>query len=237
MIYLLANTKGGSTKSSLVSSLIHHFPGKKLAIDLDPQGTLSDYFRAPSEKSFIDYFFYGSELTIFPTSFENIDLLPSPRKSEDISGRKMTDSLKKKYHKVLSLDYDNIFIDTMGLKNHKELLLDLAIQGINQSTVVILPVNMEMQYIKGAKTIIDLINNNTKKVIVPNRIEKALLPFSQSSIYREFEERISLLGKISIAPYIHENKNFFRYIENSEKVEIKDFAKVAKFLQEVSCLE
>jgi len=189
-IWTVSNQKGGVGKTTTVVSLagLLSAKGKKvLCIDLDPQGSLSSYFRLDSdriEKSVYNLFQDGSarrELNpskyVYHTAFEGLDLLPASsalatldRQASQFKGLGLVIS-----HVVKKLEnsYDVVLIDTPPM------LGVLMINALAACDQLIIPVQTEFLAIKGLERMLktlDMIQSSRQKPlpfsIVPTMFDK-----------------------------------------------------------------
>lgn len=160
---VIANNKGGVAKTTSVYNLIGYFAKegyKVLAIDLDPQGNLTDSFGVDLdniEKTAYDALKEKSLEGNLITINENIDLLPSnldvERANLDFVSVLGRETLLKKALKNLKGKYDICLIDTSPN------LSTLTLNALAGADSVYIPLRSGYFEMRGASVLLDVINN------------------------------------------------------------------------------
>lgn len=174
-IYAICNQKGGVGKTTSAQSLaigLAQKGNRTLAIDLDPQGSLSILLGVnnPDElettvTTMLEYIDQGEDfdphLGILH-HHENIDFLPA---NIELGGmeRSLANSISRehllaKYIKMLEDDYDSVVIDcspSLGL---------ITLNALTCATQVVIPVHAQFLSIKGMEQLLSTITQVKRKV-------------------------------------------------------------------------
>lgn len=180
-VWAVANQKGGVGKTSSVVSLggLLAQKGKRvLLVDLDPQGSLTSYFRYDPETvspSVYDLFMHKGQIPadlpaklVLPTSLDNLSIFPSSTSlatlERNISNQGGMGLVLSRSLAQLWDDFDYVLLDTPPL------LGVLLINAMAACQRIILPVQTEFMAIKGLERMV-----STLKMVMQSR--KQALPF------------------------------------------------------------
>jgi chromosome partitioning protein len=167
-VWAIANQKGGVGKTSSVVSLAGILSQQKkrvLMVDLDPQGSLTSYFRYNPdelEHSIYDLFMYKGDVPeglpgqlVLNTNQTGLDLLPSSTAlatlERNISSQGGMGLVISKALAQLWDDYDYVLLDTPPL------LGVLLINALAACERLVLPVQTEFMAIKGLERMVNTI--------------------------------------------------------------------------------
>lgn len=189
-----ATNKGGEGKTTMSIMLAEYaaliLNKKVLAIDLDPQANFSKYylnleydpvykggkvppihpeFNANEDngwdgRSSIANIFYGEEVTPYPTSFQNIEILPAHssklQEAEAVTKNEVLEKVHLQLKRFIQLpdvqkEYDLIVLDTPPSKG------PLTIAGIKACTNIVIPSQMEEDSIDGIYGMLQLWKQET----------------------------------------------------------------------------
>jgi chromosome partitioning protein len=189
-----ATNKGGEGKTTMSIMLAEYaaliLNKKVLAIDLDPQANFSKYylnleydpvykggkvpplhpdFNANEDigwdgRSSIANIFYGEEVIPYPTSFQNIEILPAHssklQEAEAVTKNEVLEKVHLQLKRFIQLpdvqkEYDLIVIDTPPSKG------PLTIAGIKACTDIVIPSQMEEDSIDGIYGMLQLWKQET----------------------------------------------------------------------------
>lgn len=189
-----ATNKGGEGKTTMSIMLAEYaaliLNKKVLAIDLDPQANFSKYylnleydpvykggkvpplhpdFNANEDtgwdgRSSIANIFYGEEVVPYPTSFQNIEILPAHssklQEAEAVTKNEVLEKVHLQLKRFIQLpdvqkEYDLIVIDTPPSKG------PLTIAGIKACTDIVIPSQMEEDSIDGIYGMLQLWKQET----------------------------------------------------------------------------
>ncbi|MDD4892457.1 MAG: ParA family protein [Candidatus Rickettsiella isopodorum] len=189
-----ATNKGGEGKTTMSIMLTEYaaliLNKKVLAIDLDPQANFSKYylnleydpvykggkvppihpeFNANEDngwdgRSSIANIFYGEEVTPYPTSFQNIEILPAHssklQEAEAVTKNEVLEKVHLQLKRFIQLpdvqkEYDLIVLDTPPSKG------PLTIAGIKACTNIVIPSQMEEDSIDGIYGMLQLWKQET----------------------------------------------------------------------------
>lgn len=180
-VWAVANQKGGVGKTSSVVSLggLLAQSGKRvLLVDLDPQGSLTSYFRYDPETvspSVYDLFMHGGQVPadlaaklVKPTSLENLSIFPSSTSlatlERNISNQGGMGLVLSRALAQLWDEFDYVVLDTPPL------LGVLLINAMAACQRLVLPVQTEFMAIKGLERMV-----STLKMVMQSR--KQALPY------------------------------------------------------------
>lgn len=189
-----ATNKGGEGKTTMSIMLAEYaaliLNKKVLAIDLDPQANFSKYYlnleydpvykggKVPpihpefnvnedngwDGRSSIANIFYGEEVTPYPTSFQNIEILPAHssklQEAEAVTKNEVLEKVHLQLKRFIQLpdvqkEYDLIVLDTPPSKG------PLTIAGIKACTNIVIPSQMEEDSIDGIYGMLQLWKQET----------------------------------------------------------------------------
>jgi chromosome partitioning protein len=189
-----ATNKGGEGKTTMSIMLTEYaaliLNKKVLAIDLDPQANFSKYYlnleydpvykggKVPplhpefnanenngwDGRSSIANIFYGEEVTPYPTSFQNIEILPAHssklQEAEAVTKNEVLEKVHLQLKRFIQLpdvqkEYDLIVLDTPPSKG------PLTIAGIKACTNIVIPSQMEEDSIDGIYGMLQLWKQET----------------------------------------------------------------------------
>lgn len=244
---VIANNKGGVAKTTSVFNLIGYFAKKGykvLAIDLDPQGNLTDAFGVDLEgleKTAYDALKAKDLEGCLLSINENVDLLPSNLDVEranldfvSVLGREI---LLKKALKKIEDRYDICLIDTSPS------LSTLTLNALSSADSVYIPVRSGYFEMRGVSVLLDVINSIKEDINPTLKMGGVFLTQYDSRINltnEVIEELENYFGEQLMKTRIRNNislveapalmKNIFEYKTNSNGA--KDYEELGKEIEE-----
>ena len=240
---VIANNKGGVAKTTSVMNLIGYFSKKKykvLAIDLDPQGNLTDSFGIDLQKLSDTVYDALKEKNVKPYLIEvnsQIDLLPSnldlERANLDFVSTLGRESLLKKALAKVENEYDICIIDTSPS------LSTLTLNALTCADLVYIPLRSGYFEMRGASVLLEVIEAIKEDLNPKLKIGGVFLTQynGRVNMTSEIMEQLeSYFGEILMKTKIRNNislveapalmKNIFEYKPNSNGA--KDYEELAK---------
>ena len=137
----ISSTKGGSGKTSTVCNVAHALGAagyEVLAVDLDPQGSLSRWYRATEGPGLPDFLSGRCGLTeaVYTDEDFGFDLIPASRALRD--SEKNLGRLERPLRRLVSSHYDICFIDTPPSVSA------FTSAAVEASTGVVIPIEASM---------------------------------------------------------------------------------------------
>lgn len=224
-IITVSNIKGGSAKSTTAIFLAEALSrrGKTLAIDLDMQSDLSDYFlpdASPEELDRGNIFKLLTSECDFATAVHKskfADVIPGTIDLSQLSVRVMQSySILKRLDHLLkeNRDYDYVVIDTPG-SARSELTVSLV-----ASDTVLIPVIPTKWAIRAVNLLLDEITNSQEITNKEYKMYFAPTMFGRSKKHQDLLERLCSLEEFITLPPIPKSESIKMNAEKGKKLRV-----------------
>jgi chromosome partitioning protein len=222
-VITISNIKGGSAKSTTAIFLAEALSrrGKTLAIDLDMQSDLSDYFlpdATPEELDRGNIFKLLTSECDFATAVHKgsfADVIPGTIDLSQLSVRVMQSySILKRLDHLLreNRDYDYVVIDTPG-SARSELTVSLV-----ASDTILIPVIPSKWAIRAVNLLLDEITNSREITNKEYKMFFAPTMFGRSKKHQDLLERLRSLEEFITLPPIPKSESIKTTAEKGKKL-------------------
>ena len=217
----------GKTTTSFFLSLLLAASGKRiLAIDCDPQANLTFYLNhevAANQPSLLEVLTgaVNTEDSIYPTSYENLFLIPADRGLFKVSDYLASSGagafiLKRRLKAVQKL-FDYVLIDVQPSRSQ------ICLGAVGAADFVLIPAEAATKGVNSLLDTLEFLQEQTKVMAFTGKV-LGVIPFRDRWVGRtqtlESKENIEAMkqfaGDIPVLPSIRESEQFKRAIRNGQ---------------------